>query len=65
MVNRSRRRLVGLTLNIYMTKIFKHDRHMSASLRRHKESSRKVKQMRRSKELDALKKGYDDSHRKN
>jgi|13_taG_2_1085334.scaffolds.fasta_scaffold08058_4 hypothetical protein len=38
---------------------------MSASLRRHKESSRKVKQMRRSKELDSLKKGYDDSHRKN
>jgi len=47
-----------------MKKIFKHDPHMSASLRRHKESSRKIKMWRKEIELAALRKGYNDSHRK-
>lgn len=47
-----------------MTEIFKHDKHLSAALRRHKESSRKLKQMRRAEQLKKPKKDYNDSDRK-
>lgn len=47
-----------------MKQIFKHDPHTSAALRRHKESSRKIKMWRKEIELAALRKSYDDSHRK-
>lgn len=64
MANRARCRLVGLKLNSCMTEIFKHDKHLSAALRRHKESSRKLKQMSRAEQLKKPKKDYNDSDRK-